>query len=127
VLETESARLGSGILPQLRLTDAQRRFLAADDTQALRGDCRLSFVVPADGDYVVEISDSRYRGVAPPHYRLKIAEYDVVEEVYPLGGRRGETVAFTLRGGTCAAARWPAKSTFNGHSWMNRGCREAWR
>jgi hypothetical protein len=102
VIETESARLGSGIVPQLRLTDGNKRFLAADDGQRVRGDCRIIFPVPADGEYVVEMSDSRYRGVAPPHYRLKIAEYDVIEEVFPLGGRRGETVEFTLRGGTLA-------------------------
>jgi hypothetical protein len=101
VIETEAARLGSGVLPQLRLTDGkQRRFLAADDSQRFRGDCRILFTVPADGDYVIEFSDARYRGAAPPHYRLKIAEYDVIDEVFPLGGRRGETVEFTLRGGT---------------------------
>jgi hypothetical protein len=102
VIETETARLGSGIVPQLRLTDGNKRFLAADDGQRVRGDCRIIFPVPADGEYVIELSDSRYRGVAPPHYRLKIAEYDVIDEVFPLGGRRGETVDFTLRGGTLA-------------------------
>jgi hypothetical protein len=100
VIETECARLGSGVMPQLRVTDSHKRFLAADDTQAVSGDCRVLFTAPADGDYVVEFSDSRYRGGNPPDYRLKIADYDVVGEVFPLGGRRGETVTFTLRGGT---------------------------
>jgi hypothetical protein len=99
VVETISARLGSGVLPQLRLTDARGRFLAADDTQALGGDCRLWIKAPEDGEYIVEISDSRYRGAAPPHYRLKIADYDFADEVFPLGGRRGDTVEFVLRGG----------------------------
>ncbi|MBY0526693.1 MAG: PPC domain-containing protein [Gemmataceae bacterium] len=102
VIETESARLGSGLLPQLRLTDGKQRFLAADDSQSLRGDCRIHFDVPADGEYVVEISDSRYKGAPPPFYRLKIAEYDVIQEVFPLGGKRGEMVTFTLRGGSLA-------------------------
>jgi len=100
VIETESARLGSGIMPQLRLTDGKQRFLAAEDTQSVRGDCRLTLVAPADGDYVIEISDSRYKGAAPPFYRLKIADYDFHGEVFPLGGKRGDTVAFTLRGGS---------------------------
>lgn len=100
VIETEAARLGSGVLPQLRLTDAKNRFLAADDSSALHGDCRIRFTAPEDGEYVIEVSDTRFRGAAPPFYRLKIAEYDVIEEVFPLGGRRGETVEFTLRGGT---------------------------
>lgn len=104
VVEVESARLGSAVLPQIRVTDARQRFITADDSQALKGDCRAIITIPADGDYVVEISDSRYRGGTPPHYRLKIADYDVIEEVYPLGGRRGEVVEFFLRGGTLAKA-----------------------
>jgi hypothetical protein len=102
VIETEAARLGSALVPQLRVTDARRRFLASDDTQKVQGDCRIVFTAPADGDYVVEISDSRYRGGSPAVYRLKIADYGVADEVFPLGGRRGETVTFTLRGGTLA-------------------------
>jgi hypothetical protein len=102
VIETEAARLGSGIMPQIRVTDSRQRFIAADDTQKVRGDCRVVFTAAADGDYVVEISDSRYRGGNPPVYRLKIGDYDVIEEVFPLGGRRGEKVTFTLSGGTLA-------------------------
>lgn len=102
VIEALSARLGSALLPQVRVTDAKQRFLAADDSQALAGDVRVIFQAPEAGEYVVEIADSRYRGGTPTHYRLLIADYDVVEEVFPLGGRRGENVAFTLRGGTLA-------------------------
>src|SRR5262249_13623279 len=51
-------------------------------------------------DYVVELSDSRYRGGNPAFYRLRIAEYDFFDEVFPLGGRRGEAVSFSLRGGS---------------------------
>jgi hypothetical protein len=100
VIETLSARLGSGVLPQIRVTDARQRFIAADDSQSLQGDCRVVFKAMEEGDYIVEVSDSRYRGTAPPHYRLLIGDFDVVEEVFPLGGRRGETITFTLRGGT---------------------------
>src|SRR5262245_52807222 len=103
VVETEAARLGSGVSPQLRVLDAQKRFIGSDDTQLLRGDCRVVFVAPADGDYLIEFADTRYKGGNPPDYRLKIGEYDVVEEVFPLGGRRGDTVGFTLRGGTLSA------------------------
>jgi len=103
VVETEAARLGSGVSPQLRVLNAQKRFIGSDDTQLLRGDCRVVFVAPADGDYLVEFADTRYKGGNPPDYRLKIGEYDVVEEVFPLGGRRGETIEFMLRGGTLSS------------------------
>lgn len=102
VLEVESARIGAAFLPFLRLTDDKKRLLASDDTQALNGDARLVFVAPMDGDYVVELSDTRYRGGNPAHYRLKIADYDFAEEVFPLGGKRGSTVDFTFRGGNLA-------------------------
>ncbi len=102
VLETVSARLGSAVLPQLRLTDAEQRFLAGDDSQSLHGDARLLFTAPADSDYVVELSDTRYRGGAPAHYRLILADYDTSDEVFPLGGRQGQPVKLTLRGGTHA-------------------------
>lgn len=102
VAEVESARLGSGVLPQLRVTDAKKRLIASDDSQSLAGDGRVRFTAPADGDYVIELSDSRYRGGAPPFYRLRITEQQVVGEVFPLGGRRGQDVTHTLRGGSLA-------------------------
>jgi hypothetical protein len=102
VIETETARIGSAVVPQLRLTDDKLRFIAADDTQAHRGECRIIFEPPADGGYILEFSDSRYRGGNPPHYRIKIGDYDVADELFPLGGRRGENATFTLRGGTLA-------------------------
>lgn len=100
VIETETGILGSAVVPQIRLTDIKQRFIASDDTQAHRGDCRIIFDVPTDGDYLLEFSDTRYRGGNPPHYRIKIGEYDVADELFPLGGRRGENATFTLRGGT---------------------------
>jgi len=102
VIETETGLIGSAILPQLRLTDDRSRFLASDDTQVQRGEARMIFDVPADGDYLLEFSDSRYRGGTPAAYRIKIGEYDVVDEIFPLGGRVGENTTFTLRGGTLA-------------------------
>jgi hypothetical protein len=103
VIETEAARLGSGVVPQLRLTDERLHFLTADDTQSIQGDCRLIFDSPADGDYLLEFSDSRYRGGNPPFYRIKIGAYDVMDEVFALGGRGGEPTTFALSGGTLAS------------------------
>jgi hypothetical protein len=104
ILEVESTRLGSGIDPCFRVIDANRRFMASvNDSPGLQRDCRLVFTAPEDGDYIVEVHDAAYRANPPPHYRLKLGDYDVAAEVFPLGGRRGETVEFTLRGGTLAS------------------------
>lgn len=97
--EVEAARLGAGLLPLLRVCDAKLRPIASDDTQSLAGDVRVSFVAPADGDYLIELSDSRYRGESPAFYRLRIGTHEPAAEVFPLGGRDGEEVTFALGGG----------------------------
>ncbi|AMV38633.1 hypothetical protein [Planctomyces sp. SH-PL62] len=108
VVDAQCARIGSVLDPSIRLTQAtpSRRFIAAaDDTPGLLTDARLIVELPEDGDYVVEISDSRYAGGGRPVYRLLVGEIPIAEEVYPLGGRDGETVGFELRGGTSPEPR----------------------
>jgi len=106
VLDAQCARIGSGVDPTIRLTTASRRFVgSADDSQGLLTDARLVATLPEDGDYVVELSDSRYQGGGRPVYRLLVGSVPVADEVYPLGGRRGETVGLELRGGTIGDLR----------------------
>lgn len=108
VVDAQCARVGSGVDPSIRLTTAAstRRFVAsADDTPGLLTDACLTAELPADGDYVVEISDSRYQGGGRPVYRLVIGAVPMAQEIYPLGGRAGETVGFELRGGTLGPLR----------------------
>ncbi|QEH37554.1 hypothetical protein OJF2_61450 [Aquisphaera giovannonii] len=105
VLDAQCARIGSGIDPVIRLTtaSASRRFVAsADDTPGLLTDARLIAELPEDADYVVELSDTRYQGASRPSYRLTVGAVPIADEVYPLGGRRGETIGLELRGGTLA-------------------------
>ena len=78
---------------------------SADDSPGLLTDARLTAMLPADGDYVVELSDSRYQGANRPVYRLVIGAVPMAEEVYPLGGRAGETVGLELRGGTLGGVK----------------------
>jgi hypothetical protein len=106
VVDAQCARIGSGVDPQIRLTTATRSFIAsADDTPGLITDARLTAVLPEDADYVIELSDSKYQGAAKPVYRLVVGPILVADEVFPLGGRRGDTVGFELRGGTLPDAR----------------------
>ncbi len=101
VVDAQCARIGSGVDPSIRLTTAAHGFLAsADDTPGLMTDARLTAVLPEDTDYVIELSDSRYQGGARPIYRLLVGAVPVADEVFPLGGRRGETIGLELRGGT---------------------------
>jgi hypothetical protein len=108
VVDAQCARIGSGIDPTIRLTAAgtNRAYIAsADDSPGLLTDARLTATLPADGDYVVELSDSRYQGASRPVYRLLIGAVPMAEEIYPLGGRAGETVGLELRGGTLGALK----------------------
>lgn len=102
VVDAMCARVGSGVDPSIRLSTLGRRFVAsADDTPGLLTDARLFAELPVDGDYVVELSDSRYQGAGPrTNYRLLIGAVPAAETIFPLGGRRGETVRFELMGGT---------------------------
>ena len=101
VVDAQCARIGSGVDPSIRLTMADHTFVAsADDSPGLLTDARLFAVLPADADYVIELSDSRYQGGGRPVYRLTVGEVPAAEEVFPLGGRPGETVGLELRGGT---------------------------
>src|SRR5271166_5506431 len=113
VVDAQCARIGSGVDPTIRLTTAagSRRFVAsADDSPGLVTDARLAAVLPEDTDYVVEISDSRYQGASRPGYRLVIGDLPMAEEVYPLGGRNGETLGLELRGGSLAGTKIAAAS-----------------
>ena len=108
VVDAQCARIGSGIDPTIRLTSgaANRAYIAsADDSPGLLTDARLTAVLPEDGDYVVELSDSRYQGASRPVYRLVVGAVPMAEEIYPLGGRAGETVGLELRGGTLAGVK----------------------
>ena len=103
VIDAACARVGSGLDPALRLTTINRRLVAtADDSAGLLTDARLLAELPVDGDYVVEMADTRYQGAgARTNYRLSIGRGLVAAaSVFPLGGRRGETVGFELLGGT---------------------------
>ena len=101
VVDAQCARIGSGMDPSIRLTtaSASRRFVAsADDSPGLLTDARLIAELPEDTDYVVEISDSRYQGSGRPVYRLLIGPMLVADEIFPLGGRRGNRWPGAARG-----------------------------
>jgi hypothetical protein len=108
VIDAQCSRIGSGIDPTIRLTTASsnRVYVAsADDSPGLLTDARLSAVLPEDTDYLVELSDSRYQGGGRPVYRLVIGTVPMAGEIYPLGGRAGETLGLELRGGSLSGVK----------------------
>lgn len=105
VVDAQCARIGSTLDPTIRLVTANHKYIgSADDTLGMLVDARLTAVLPEDGDYVLELSDTKYQGAGRSNYRLLIGQVPVADEVYPLGGPRGDVIGFEVRGGTLAGS-----------------------
>ncbi len=82
----------------LTLYDANGKALAYADGFRFKQDTVLIYKVPADGQYVIEVRDSLYRGREDFVYRLSIGELPYITDIYPLGGKRGTIVPVHLHG-----------------------------
>ncbi|MEW4571482.1 hypothetical protein AB1L88_26705 [Tautonia sp. JC769] len=101
VVDALCARVGTELDPMIRLTTADGRLVAsANDHPGLVTDCYLTAVLPEDGEYVLEICDSRFAGAGRTGYRLLIGAVPFAGEVHPLALPRGQDTALALRGGT---------------------------
>jgi hypothetical protein len=97
VIEVEARRCGSAIDPVVEIQDQSGRVLARSEDAPMIGlDARLEFTSPRDGFYYVIVHDARFSTQTANFYRLKIGSYAVAQEMFPLGGRRGESVAVSL-------------------------------
>jgi hypothetical protein len=97
VFEVEARRLGSAIDPALEILDSSGKSLARSEDAPLLGlDARVAVTFPRDGYFYVVIHDSRYSTQTANFYRLKVGSYAYPQEIFPLGGRRGEIVETSL-------------------------------
>lgn len=82
----------------LALQDAKGHELAYDDDFRFSPDPVLYYEIKADGEYVIEIKDSIYRGRQDFIYRISLGELPFITNLFPLGGRAGEKTAVELHG-----------------------------
>lgn len=82
----------------LALYDARGKELAYADDFRFNPDPVLHFEIPKDGEYVLEIKDSIYRGREDFVYRLTVGEVPFVTGIFPLGGPAGATTEIELTG-----------------------------
>ena len=82
----------------LTIYDAAGKELASDERFRFKPDPVIRFEVPRDGEYVVAIHDSIFRGREDFIYRLSIGELPFVTGIFPLGGKAGEKTTVTLTG-----------------------------
>jgi hypothetical protein len=98
-VEIEGARLGRTMFdPIITVQDAAGKIVAtSDDTPLLTHDGYVSFLVPADGKYFIQIRDMAYSGNGHV-YRLHVGTFPRPAVASPLGGRAGDTLAVTFLG-----------------------------
>ncbi|HTS17692.1 MAG TPA: peptidase [Verrucomicrobiae bacterium] len=82
----------------LSLYDAHGHELAYADHFRFHPDPVLYYEVPKDGEYVVEIRDSLYRGREDFVYRITIGELPFLTDVFPLGAPAGSSTTVNLTG-----------------------------
>lgn len=82
----------------LSLYDAHGNELAYADDYRFAPDPIILSEIPADGEYVIEIKDSIYRGREDFVYRIMIGEEPFVTDIFPLGGPSGATTTVELDG-----------------------------
>jgi len=80
------------------LYNAEGREVAYADSYRFDPDPVLLYEVPRDGDYVLEIRDSIYRGREDFVYRATVGELPFVSGIFPLGARRGKQTTITVEG-----------------------------
>jgi hypothetical protein len=109
VFEVEARRMGSAIDPNIEILDRAGKEIAKnEDAPGLGVDSRVEVTFSKTGQYQVKIHDARYSDQVQNFYRLKIGAFHFADAIYPLGGKRGEQVEFTLSGGNLAV---PVKVT----------------
>ncbi len=82
----------------ITLRDAAGHEVASADHYQFHPDPVLYYEIPADGDYVMEIHDSIYRGREDFVYRITAGEVPLVTGIFPLGGKSGAKTKVELHG-----------------------------
>ncbi len=99
-----SRRLGSSLQPAVHIYDARGTQLAwSPGIRSLAGDARCEVVLPADGEYRVELHDALYRAADSNHFRLCVGNLDYADFALPLAAQRNSRVALELAGTDLAA------------------------
>jgi hypothetical protein len=90
----------------LSLYDSKGRELAYDDDFRFNPDPVLYHEIPVDGEYVIEVKDSIFRGREDFVYRITISETPFVTSIFPLGGPAGAKTSVELKGWNLPSATW---------------------
>jgi hypothetical protein len=84
--------------PVLVLSDANGKEVAYNDDYGFKPDPTIFYEVPADGEYVLAMFDSLFRGRVDFIYRITAGELPFVTSIFPLGGRAGIPARVNMTG-----------------------------
>lgn len=84
--------------PVLTVHDSHGKEAAYADDYFFKPDPAIVFPAPEDGEYVLSIHDSLFRGREDFVYRITIGELPFVTSIFPLGGRVGEPTCVEMKG-----------------------------
>jgi hypothetical protein len=93
--------------PVLVLRDAEGKEVAYDDDYRFKPDPTILCEIPRDGEYVLGIYDSIYRGREDFVYRISIGELPFVTSIFPIGARAGNAVTIRAAGWNLDSAEMP--------------------
>ena len=100
--EVLARRAGSPLDPIILLHDGSvRKELLehyADDTPGLQSDCRLTHTFKTEGEIVLEVRDSTYRGGGDFFYRLRVGDFPGAIASFPLAITRGKPAQIHFAG-----------------------------
>lgn len=94
-LQCRAGKLDSSMDPTLSLSTTAGALLASNGDYFGR-DALIDFVAPAEGEYVLAVSDLSYRGGHP--YQLVLSDAPQIENAFPRAVRAGQTTELTFYG-----------------------------
>jgi hypothetical protein len=90
---------------KVSIYDPQGNELACADHYRFHPDPVLYYKISKNGQYVLEIRDTLYRGREDFVYRIAVGELPFVTSIFPLGGRAGTQVSVALQGWNLATRK----------------------
>lgn len=91
--------------PVMTIHDARGREVAYADDYRFKPDPVILFEPPQDGEYMLSLHDSLFRGREDFVYRVTIGEFPFVTSIFPLGCRVGTRPQIALEGWNLEGAR----------------------
>jgi hypothetical protein len=106
--------------PVLVLRDAEGKEVAYDDDYRFKPDPTILCQIPKDGEYVLGIYDSIYRGREDFVYRITLGEVPFITSIFPLGSRAGTLATIQAKGWNLESEQLtpPAADAAPGTYWL---------